>query len=420
MDKKENAIAVDHLTKTFRVPTDKAHSLKDRILGRASRGYKEFTPLDNISFEINKGDFFSIAGRNGSGKSTLLRTISGIYTPTSGTVHIDGSLVPFIELGVGFNPQLTGKENIYLNAALLGFSREQVNEIYADIVKFAELEDFMEERLQNYSSGMQVRLAFSIAIRAKTDILLLDEVLAVGDTAFQEKCFEYFRRIKSEERTVVLVTHNMNHIREFCNRGLVLEDGKIKIIGSSSEVADAYSKLFTTGERLPGIKSRRARGSEIMRLGLVKIKHETVKEKEGHLNIITEFVQKDDSYVDFNISIEVRNQHDLLMFSTSSTYLTDKYLKFRLDEIAKITFKIKDLSLGNGSYYVNLKARATKSGTSIRNDVLNEKHVATFAVNGHVHNQHNLIHPTIELGVAGAGEYGAGGPKVSERIEIVS
>ena len=245
MSKKDHAIIVNNLKKTFRIPKDKSPSLKGRILGRTSRGYKEITPLDGISFEVNQGDFFGIVGRNGSGKSTLLRTIAGVYVPTSGAVHINGSLIPFIELGVGFNPQLTGRENVYLNAALLGFSRQETDEMYDGIVEFAELQDFMEERLQNYSSGMQVRLAFSIAIRAETDILLLDEVLAVGDTAFQQKCYSYFSELKRNQKTVVLVTHSMDHVQQFCTKAMLLERGKVISIGNPAKVAQKYRELFT-------------------------------------------------------------------------------------------------------------------------------------------------------------------------------
>ena len=201
-----------------------------------------FTPLKDISFTINEGDFFGIVGRNGSGKSTLLKTIAGIYTPNGGNVKVHGSLVPFIELGVGFNPELTGRENIFLNGALLGFSHEEMESMYSAIVEFAELEDFMEERLKNYSSGMQVRLAFSIAIRAHADILLLDEVLAVGDEAFQKKCYSYFDKLKREKRTVILVTHDMAAVERFCTKAVFIEDGHVKMIGKPYRIAAAYSR----------------------------------------------------------------------------------------------------------------------------------------------------------------------------------
>ena len=189
MSNKDIAIKVSHLKKSFRIPLESSNGIKQKLINtlKGRKGYRNFTPLKDVSFEIKKGDFFGIVGRNGSGKSTLLKTIAGIYSPTGGTVQVNGSLVPFIELGVGFNPELTGRENVFLNGALLGFSHDEMETMYDDIVDFAELHDFMDERLKNYSSGMQVRLAFSIAIRAQGDVLLLDEVLAVGDEAFQKK-----------------------------------------------------------------------------------------------------------------------------------------------------------------------------------------------------------------------------------------
>lgn len=237
-------VIVDNVTKSFRIPLEGSSGLKQKLINifKGRKGYRDFTPLRDISFQVNRGDFFGIVGKNGSGKSTLLKTLAGIYTPAKGEVHVGGSLVPFIELGVGFNPELTGRENVYLNGALLGFSRKEVTNMYDEIVSFAELADFMEERLKNYSSGMQVRLAFSIAIQAKGDILLLDEVLAVGDAAFQQKCFDYFERLKRDKRTIIIVTHDMGAVKRFCNRAMMLANGKIEKIGTPEEIADMYTE----------------------------------------------------------------------------------------------------------------------------------------------------------------------------------
>lgn len=239
---KERAVAVQNIHKTFRLPHEQYTSLKNRLLHIKSRkkGYELQHVLKGLSFEIKKGEFFGIVGSNGSGKSTLLKIIAGVYVSDKGHVQVNGSLSPFIELGVGFNPELTGRENVFLNGALLGFSRKQMLAMYDEIVEFAELEKFMDQKLKNYSSGMQVRLAFSIAIRAKGDILLLDEVLAVGDAAFQQKCFNYFEELKHEKRTVILVTHSMDAIKRFCTRAVYLKAGKIKASGDTYEVADAY------------------------------------------------------------------------------------------------------------------------------------------------------------------------------------
>lgn len=239
------AIKVDNLHKSFRLPTEKAFGLKQAIFNRLRgiKGYKEQKVLKNLSFEIKKGEFIGIVGRNGSGKSTLLKTLAGIYYPEKGNIIIDGNLVPFIELGVGFNPELTGRENVFLNGALLGFSNAEMQTMYDEIWKFAELEQFQDQKLKNYSSGMQVRLAFSIAIRAKGDILLLDEVLAVGDAAFQQKCNDYFESLHGNQ-TVILVTHAMENVRKFCDRAILIEDGKVKLEGDPDTIADAYKNLW--------------------------------------------------------------------------------------------------------------------------------------------------------------------------------
>lgn len=238
------AVIAESIVKTFRIPLEGSSGLKQKLINnlKGRRGYREFTPLNKISFTVNEGDFFGIVGKNGSGKSTLLKTIAGIYTPNAGSIKVNGSLVPFIELGVGFNPELTGKENVFLNGALLGFSRKEISAMYDEIVDFAELPDFMEERLKNYSSGMQVRLAFSIAIKARGDILLLDEVLAVGDAAFQQKCFDYFEQLKKDKKTIIIVTHDMNAVKRFCNRALLIKNGVIEKIGTPNEIADLYTE----------------------------------------------------------------------------------------------------------------------------------------------------------------------------------
>lgn len=239
------AIRVKHLHKSFKLPTERAWGLKQAIFNRLKgiKGFREQKVLRGLDFEVKKGEFLGIVGRNGSGKSTLLKVLSGIYVPEKGDVEIYGTLVPFIELGVGFNPELTGRENIYLNGALLGFSNAEVDEMYDEIVEFAELKDFMDQKLKNYSSGMQVRLAFSIAIRARGDILILDEVLAVGDAAFQQKCNDYFASLHGNQ-TVVLVTHSMENVRKFCDRAILIEDGKIKCEGDPEKVADEYMSLW--------------------------------------------------------------------------------------------------------------------------------------------------------------------------------
>ena len=243
MTDKQIVVKVDHVSKYFKLPTEATNSLRTALVNRFKgiKGYKEQHVLKDISFEVEKGDFFGILGRNGSGKSTLLKIISEIYVPEKGTVTIDGKLVSFIELGVGFNPELTGRENVYMNGAMLGFSTAEIDAMYDDIVDFAELHEFMNQKLKNYSSGMQVRLAFSVAIKAQGDILILDEVLAVGDEAFQRKCNDYFQERKKSGKTTILVTHDMGAVKKYCNKAVLIENGLVKAIGSPENVANQYS-----------------------------------------------------------------------------------------------------------------------------------------------------------------------------------
>jgi len=243
----ETVISVKKVSKNFLLPHEKNTSIKSTVVNifkKKNRSVETQHALKNISFDIKKGEFFGILGRNGSGKSTLLKILAEIYQPTNGSIDIKGKLVPFIELGVGFNPELTGRENVYLNGALLGFSKKEVDARYDDIVEFAELEEFMDQKLKNYSSGMQVRLAFSVATRAEADILLIDEVLAVGDADFQRKCFDYFKSLKKSGKTVIFVTHDMGAVREYCDRAILIDNGVISLEGKSDRVADEYLKLF--------------------------------------------------------------------------------------------------------------------------------------------------------------------------------
>lgn len=240
----KTVVSVKNVAKTFRLPKEHSSELKQTVINwiKRQRGYTDLNVLRDISFDVKEGDFFGIVGVNGSGKSTLLKLLAGIYQPTRGTIKTKGKIVPFIELGVGFNPELTGRENVYMNGAMLGFSNSEVDEMYDEIVDFAELPDFMDQKLKNYSSGMQVRLAFSIAIKAQGDILILDEVLAVGDEAFQRKCFSYFNDLKREKKTVILVTHDMSAVERFCNRAIMIRNGKIVARGNPDKVSMMYSK----------------------------------------------------------------------------------------------------------------------------------------------------------------------------------
>jgi len=239
----EPVIQVKNLSKSFVIPHQRHDSLVE-YLSHPKRIFKpsgeKFTVLKDIDLDVYPGDFLGIMGRNGSGKSTLLKILAGIYSPTSGSVKVKGKMVPFLELGVGFNSELSGRENVFLNGIILGLSRSFLQKKYDEIVKFAELEKFMDMPLKNYSSGMQVRLAFSIAIMADADIYILDEVLAVGDIEFQKKCFNIFREYKKKKKTIILVTHSSASVKDFCNRAAFLKDGKLHFYNSIDDVIKAY------------------------------------------------------------------------------------------------------------------------------------------------------------------------------------
>lgn len=254
----ESVIKAEKLCKKFILPHEKKNSLKDFFLHPFSTvSHDTYTAFEGIDLDIKKGEFFGIVGRNGSGKSTLLKILGGIYQPTSGSIKVNGKITTFIELGIGFNPELSGRDNVFLNGAILGLTRKEVEERYEQIVSFAELENFMDQKLKNYSSGMQVRLAFSIAIQSHNEVLLIDEVLAVGDADFQRKCFKVFKDIKSSGKTVVFVSHDMGAVKEFCDRVVLIEKGRIVSEGEPNIVANDYIDLFNRHEVNPtSVKNR--------------------------------------------------------------------------------------------------------------------------------------------------------------------
>ena len=235
------AIEAAGLRKEFRLPHEQRTTFKEHFLHPLKRTqYDANTALAGVSFAVGAGEFFGVIGPNGSGKSTLLKILARIYRPTSGHVRVSGALSPFIELGVGFNPDLNARDNVWINGTLLGLTTKQLRQRFDDIIEFAELERFVDLKLKNYSSGMQLRLAYSIAIQVPFDILLLDEVLAVGDLAFQQKCFATFERMRDEGKTLVFVSHDLEAVAQYCDRTLLLENGIARAIGPTEEVIDLY------------------------------------------------------------------------------------------------------------------------------------------------------------------------------------
>lgn len=309
--------------------------------------------LKDVSFSVEKGEFFGIVGRNGSGKSTLLKILAQIYQPTRGQVYVKGKLVPFIELGVGFNHELTGKENVYLSAALLGFSKSETEEMYDDIVKFAELERFMDQKLKNYSSGMQVRLAFSIATRVEGDILLIDEVLAVGDADFQRKCFDYFKQLKKKKKTVVFVSHDMAAVREYCDKVILIEKNSVVASGNPREVASLYTQLFNVPEGKRGSLDRGDRWGDHE----VKIKSVKTYVNSNYVRLSVKITPKI-SIEDIDVGINIKDAQGLSIIATS-TKLIGKTINLDAGQDVGIDFSFDNI-LNDGTYYVD--AAITKDG----------------------------------------------------------
>lgn len=345
------AISIHSVSKDFRLPHERRDSLKERMLSFRRVSYDRFHALHDVNIEIKRGEFFGIVGRNGSGKSTLLKIIGGIYQPTAGSLRINGSLTPFIELGIGFNPELTGRENVYLNGAILGLTRKQVQAKYQEIVDFAELHKFMDQKLKNYSSGMQVRLAFSIAIQAHNDILLIDEVLAVGDTNFQRKCYNIFKDIKKSGRTVVFVTHDMSAVQEFCDRAMMIEDSRVVMVGKPREVALRYEVANASSDPETG-KSRRPENPPV-RLDAIRARS---NEKR------TKFFTLDDDIlvdVDFTVNEPTDIQINAFLVRADGRYLagyntTRDLGKYRPAKGKHtITCRFKKGQLPKGEYRVN-------------------------------------------------------------------
>ncbi len=356
---KNIAVSVQHVSKDFRLPHERADTVKSLFINPFNKNRKKFETqhaLRDISFDIPKGEFFGIVGRNGSGKSTLLKIIAGIYLPTQGNLRVNGRLVPFIELGVGFNPELTGRENAYLNGALMGFSKKEVDVKYRDIVSFAELERFMDQKLKNYSSGMQVRLAFSVAtILAESDILLIDEVLAVGDADFQRKCFEYFRRLKKNKKTVIFVSHDMNAIRDYCDRAILIDNSRVIATGTSAKVAREYDKLFLNSSEDVDSKGKKQNRWGNKALRYTEVGCDPVVTIDSKTLRVTTKLRVNEDMDEGLFGFSVKNSSDVLVLGTN-TQLKNKRLKnLKKGEIIELNWTIPNI-FGDGEYFINVSA----------------------------------------------------------------
>lgn len=349
MSTPDYAVKVTDLHKDFLLPHQRQTSIKNVLMGRRNDAEPQHV-LDGISLEIPRGEFFGIVGRNGSGKSTLLKILAGIYQPTSGSVERNGTLVPLIELGVGFNMELSGRDNVYLSASMNGLSRTEVDGIYDDIVAFAGLERFMDQKLKNYSSGMQVRLAFSLAVRANADILLIDEVLAVGDADFQRKCLAYFNDLKDSDTTVIFVSHSMDAVRQYCDRAVLLEEGRVRVAGTAEEVAEAYTKLFAAADYEEARQAGDRWGVGGATINAVEVAP-SFTEIDDEITITID-VTPDADPIDVEVGFFVRDRSGRQILGTASTVATEaKSYIVALDGPRRLTWRIPNI-LGSGDYSV--------------------------------------------------------------------
>jgi ABC-2 type transport system ATP-binding protein len=400
------AIKVEAVSKTFKLPQEKNSSIKGLVVNfyKHNRKFEIQQALKNVTFDVKKGEFFGIVGRNGSGKSTLLKLLAGIYAVDKGSIQINGKLTPFIELGVGFNPELTGRENVFLNGALLGYSRKEMKAMYRDIVEFAELERFMDQKLKNYSSGMHVRLAFSISIRATSEILLIDEVLAVGDAAFQTKCFDYFYELKKKNVTVIFVSHDRGSLERFCERGILIDDGKIIESGGMQKVLKTYSGIVL--EELGRQSSEQSTtGPTVGPTPYAEIQHVVSRDKEGHKK--KEFVYGDDIIVEYEVKIKQtlvnpimgvtiwEKNVDKALFATNT--LIEGQAEsgvFKAGEV--VTFRAQlPPSFNDGEFYIE-PAIANESATVFYDQ---QPRAATFYISGS-NNPHSLIAASSNLSIS--------------------
>jgi ABC-2 type transport system ATP-binding protein len=396
--KPQPAITIDKVSKHFVLPHERSRSIKQaftNVIRRGGKGSVETQKaLQNVSFDIKEGEFFGIVGRNGSGKSTLLKLLAGIYHPTKGTIASRGKLVPFIELGVGFNPELTGRENVYLNGALLGFSKKEVTAMYDDIVSFAELSRFMDQKLKNYSSGMQVRLAFSLAIRAKADILLIDEVLAVGDADFQRKCFDYFRELKKSKTTVVFVSHDMNAVIEYCDRAVLIDNSKLVQMGHPEEIAKQYNRLFMDrqdeADKEQGGKRRW--GDQAALVSSCKTDKKSYQGGEDETVELTVTVTAKEA-VKHNVAIGflIKNATGVSVLGTNTYEQHQQLGELQKGESVTVRWRVPNV-FGDGKYLVD--AAVTSTDGSLNHDWREE--VASFRVYRNEYSPY-LITPTLPM-----------------------
>jgi ABC-type polysaccharide/polyol phosphate transport system ATPase subunit len=398
-------IVVAGVTKTFRVPEERAHTLKERALHPLRRtGHETFQALHDISFDVRHGEFFGIAGRNGSGKSTLLKCLAGIYGVDSGQIWMDGRLSTFIELGVGFNQDLAARDNVVLNGIMMGLSPREARARYDAVIDFAELREFEELKLKNYSSGMHVRLAFAVAIQVDAEILLVDEVLAVGDAAFQQKCFDVFNEMRDNGRTIVFVTHDMGALNRFCHRALLLERGSVVHLGESHEVADRYLEINFGREPEAAGGGEGVRGGD----GEARVLEAWVEDQRGERQAsLPQGEQLTlNALVRFNVDVEdpvasvyVLNEEHVAIVVATSMHEIERSGRFNAGEEVRFSFSFENV-LAPGRY--NPLFTMAHRGTGL--DLMDRLEGAfSFVVTG-PDAMGGLIDLPVEVGVAHSAE----------------
>ena len=364
-------VEVRDLSKTFRIPDQRVDSLKERAVHPfRKRSYRELEALKGISFDVHEGEFFGIVGLNGSGKSTLLKILGSIYRADRGSIRVAGRMAPFIELGVGFNPEMNARENIVLNAVMMGLSRQEAEAIVPAVLEFAGLEDFADLKLKNYSSGMMVRLAFSVMVEAEADIMLIDEVLAVGDAAFQQKCEDVFHDLREAGKTIILVTHDMASIEKFCHRAMMIHNGEVSILGKPEEVSEWYLRAnFVERDQRPGFHpgaSEEGDDAHVVDAWLSDLQGkriDNVHEGEDFMvNAVLEGIREfDDPVVEFGVSDQAGSH----VFGYRSRLSETGIETIRAGERVRFSAEVKNL-LRPGHYYLNSQAFADGGNKDMR------------------------------------------------------
>ena len=367
---REPALVVDGVSKAFRRPHEQMHTLKERALHPfRRRTFDQFQAVSDVTFDVGKGEFFGIVGRNGSGKSTLLKLMAGIYQTSAGEIWANGRLSTFIELGVGFNPDLAARDNVILNAIMLGLGPAEARERYERVIDFAELREFEDLKLKNYSSGMHVRLAFAVMIQVDADILLIDEVLAVGDAAFQQKCFDEFNRLRDAGKTIVLVTHDMGAVRRFCHRAMLMDRGRVVELGDPEHVGGSYLELNFQGEQLnesagapEGDGSRRGDGrAEITRLWFEDAAGRPVTQIAQTKDLVIKVVMRFHVAMSHPVvGIAIEDEHQRQVFAANSAWVEEYTGEYAAGDEMTLSVRVRNVFVP-GRYQVS--AAVAKRGT---------------------------------------------------------